>query len=350
MKLRLFLAIMAAAFMLSCETDPTSTKKKKKVSLQGAFVLNEGNFLQSNASLSFYDFEQQTMQNNIFNTANGSGPGDVLQSMTIIDTLGFLVLNNSHKIEVIGLNSWKRVFTINLDGKGPRCVADGDNGNIYVTNMNTGNVSVIDLDTYTEQAAIAVGAQPDEILIFDDMAYIANSGWGYDNTVSVIDIKQNQLVKTINVADNPGFLTVDNNDNINVLCTGRWPAWGDTTDTGTNGGLYVISSKNQTVVDSIVITGHPGELSYDGDETGYFINGAKIVSYSTETYELISDTTFSGFYYSVEVDPVSGYVYALDAKDYQQSGDLKIFQPDGTLLETHAAGIIPGAVTFIYNN
>jgi len=40
----------------------------------------------------------------------------------------------------------------------------------------------------------------------------------------------------------------------------------------------------------------------------------------------------------------------LDAKDYQQSGDLKIFQPDGTLLETHAVGIIPGAVTFIYDN
>jgi YVTN family beta-propeller protein len=208
-------------FLIACEKDPSASKTEHKVSVKGAFILNEGNFMHRNASLSFYDFEQQNIQNNIYETVNAVALGDVLQSMTIIDTLGFLAVNNSHKIEVISLNTWKKVATINMDGKGPRAIADGGNGNVYVTNMNSGNVSVIRISDFTEQALITVGAQPDEIVAQNQKAYVANSGWGYDHTVSVIDLNQNKVIKTINVADNPGYLISDKNEDIHVLCTGR---------------------------------------------------------------------------------------------------------------------------------
>jgi hypothetical protein len=50
----------------------------------------------------------------------------------------------------------------------------------------------------------------------------------------------------------------------------------------------------------------------------------------------------------MEADPVSGKIFALDSRDYQQSGYLNIFLTDGTLDNVYGVGIIPGAITFVY--
>ena len=54
----------------------------------------------------------------------------------------------------------------------------------------------IDLDTYTVTGEVEVGYQPEQLVILDGKAYVANSGGyrsmnghHYDNTVSVVDMK-----------------------------------------------------------------------------------------------------------------------------------------------------------------
>ncbi len=336
--------------LVGCERNPNDALDGlKSKSSKGAFIINEGNWGHNNGTLSYYDFATHQVQNSIFRKANGRDLGDTPQSMAIYDTLGFIVVNTSNKIEVIGLNSWKSVATISMPANSsPRNIAFYD-GKAYVTDLMTHSVSIISLSDYKVIGTINVGPNPEEIIINGDKAFVANSGFGYSNTVSVIDLKPGFLLKNLKVGDNPAYMIQDDGGYIHVLCGGRWPAWGDSTDKGTDGSLYVIDPAGEQVVDSLALPGHPSELTYDGNESAFFIYGGHIVSYSTQSHKLVNDSLISGYYYSLEADPVGKKLFVLDAKDYTQNGELKIFDFKGILQETHVVGITPGAVTFVYD-
>lgn len=348
---RLILSVLLISFLIvACQKDPTSAKKEKKVQSVGAFIINEGNFTKGNGSLSFYSFNDQTVQNGIFKAVNGRALGDVPNSMTVWDTLGFIVVNNSNKIEVIGLKSWKSVKTIELPGgPSPRNLAVVSDSKAYVTNLYANNVAVIDLKTLSlTNTTIAVGANPEEILIYDNKAYVANSGFGSGNTVSVIDVTTDKVVNTIKVGDNPTGLMLDDDEDINVMCTGRWPAWGDSTDKGTNGGIYVINPAKQILTDSMLVSGHPSAITYAGNDLGFFLLNGNVVSFSTATNKILNDAFVKGSFYSIEADPISQLLFVLDAKDYQSNGEVILYDFNGTEQNHFTVGIIPGAVTFVY--
>ena len=350
---RLFLSFILISFLfVACQKNPTSIKKENKVQSFGAFIINEGNFTKGNGSLSFYSFKDQTVQNNIFQSVNKRALGDVPNSMTVWDTLGFIVVNNSNKIEVIGLKSWKSVKTIEMPGApSPRVLAVVTNSKAYVSNLKANDVAIIDLKTLSlTNTTIAVGANPEEIVELNQKAYVANSGLGHGNTVSVIDVATDKVVNTIKVGDNPTSLMIDDDNEINVLCTGRYPAWGDTTDKGTNGGVYVIDPAKQSVTDSILVIGHPSKISYGGNDLGFFLLNGNVVSFSTSTNKVLNDTLVKGtiFYYSIEADPISQRLFVLDAKDYQSNGEAIIYDFKGQEQKRFTVGIIPGAVTFVY--
>ncbi len=82
------------------------------------------------------------------------------------------------------------------DSSGTPIVADPGSGRAV-----TGTVSVVDLTTHAELKAIDVGLHPSALLIHGQRLLVANSN---SDTVSVIDLDSEQLVKTINVTPFPG--------------------------------------------------------------------------------------------------------------------------------------------------
>jgi YVTN family beta-propeller protein len=97
-----------------------------------------------------------------------------------------------------------------------------DGTRAYVTNQNSGNVSVIDTASNKVVATIPVGHLPDGVAITSDrthpfehddsrhqpLAYVTND---HDNTVSVIDTASNTVVATIPAGSLPegmAFATV----------------------------------------------------------------------------------------------------------------------------------------------
>ncbi len=347
---RMFLFLISGLILFSCEKDPTGASKEKQVQSIGAFIVNEGNFGKSNGSLSFYSYADQTVQNEIFKSVNKRPLGDTPNSMTIHDSLGFIVVNNSNTIEVISLKTWKSKKTIVLEGgPSPRHLAVVSDDKAYVSNLFANNVAVIDLKSLSLSGkTIAVGANPEEIAVASGKAFVLNSGFGAANTISVIDVAQDKVVKTITVADNPTSVILDDDDELNVLCTGRWPAWGDSTDQGTNGAVIVIDPQSLTVVDSTAIEGHPSEITYAGDDVAYFLLNGSVVKFSTSENKVINQAFIGGFFYSVEADPIARLLFVLDAKDYQSAGQLQIYDFNGNLQKSFTVGIIPGAVTFVY--
>ena len=78
----------------------------------GLFICNEGNFQYGNATLSYYDPETKIIENEVFYRANAMKLGDVAQSMIIRDGIGWLVVNNSHVVFAIDINTFKDVGRI----------------------------------------------------------------------------------------------------------------------------------------------------------------------------------------------------------------------------------------------
>ena len=90
--------LMITIIFSGCDSEPVSVSGPAYKGSPGVFIVNEGNFLYDNASLSFYDYTSGEVQNNIFFKANQIPVGDVAQAITFSGTTGYIVINNSAKI------------------------------------------------------------------------------------------------------------------------------------------------------------------------------------------------------------------------------------------------------------
>jgi len=341
------LLVLVLAFS-GCLRDPNSSTENPRPGRTGAFIINEGLWGQGNGSLSFYDYETDSVYQKIFKSVNNEDLGDVVQSMTIIDTLGFIVVNGSDKIEVIGMNSWKRVRTIHLPaGSGPRYLAKAGKDKAYLTTY--GGFFKVDLKSLSASLLSNVSTNYDEQLVLTaDRVFIANSGFGYANTVTVVDAKADTELTKITVADNPLSLTLDDNGKVQVLCTGRWGDWQNPADQGTDGGLFVIDPQTNQVTKSVTISGHPQLLTTDGQATGYYILNGSVVAYNLTDLTVQNAHFADGYFYSLGFDPASDNLFILDALDYQQNGRVLKYSAQGTVVKTLPAGLIPGGITFYH--
>ena len=132
LKYLLWSAIVSLSLASCMKWDYGDAVEEFNASGAGLFITNEGNFQYGNATLSYYDPATKTVQNEIFFRANGMKLGDVAQSMCIHDGKGWVVVNNSHVIFAIDLNTFKEVGRIeNLTS--PRYIHFLSDEKAYVT-------------------------------------------------------------------------------------------------------------------------------------------------------------------------------------------------------------------------
>ena len=116
-------------------------------SSEGLFICNEGNFQYGNATLSYYDPHSKTVQNEIFYRANAMKLGDVAQSMVIRDSIGWVVVNNSHVIFAIDIHTFKEVGRItNLTS--PRYIHFLSDEKAYVTQIWDNRIFIVNPKRY----------------------------------------------------------------------------------------------------------------------------------------------------------------------------------------------------------
>ncbi|WP_255286754.1 MULTISPECIES: YncE family protein [unclassified Bacillus (in: firmicutes)] len=141
----------------------------------------------------------------------------------------------------------------------PEGVAVLPNGaRVYVTNFNSGTVSVIDTATNTVTATITVGAYPDDIAFKPDgtRAYVVNYG---SNSVSVIDTSTNRVVAIIPVGMVPYAVDITPDGTRGYV---------------TNGGgntVSVFSTSTNKVIATIPVTTDPNGISITPDGTKAYV-------------------------------------------------------------------------------
>ena len=185
------------------------------------YVVNEGNFNRGNGAISLFTKTSPLVVADLFRPVNGRGLGDVVQSLTLANRRGYVVVNNSNKVEVVSLPDFRSVGVI-TGLRSPRYLLAISPTRAYVTKWgNFGNtrpgIKIVDLTTNTVIDSIATGPQPERLLLAGGRVFVANSG---SNTLSVIDPATNRVSSTLTVGGAPNSLALDATGRLWVLCGG----------------------------------------------------------------------------------------------------------------------------------
>jgi YVTN family beta-propeller protein len=341
--------LQLTVLLLLVTTSCDSNNSDPKVTLNGVYVLNEGNFNKTNASITAYDPETKEVSQNRYENENGVPIGDVLHSVTEIDGRLYLVVNNSHKIEVVDKESLTKITTIQIANEAsPRQLVKASDSKAYVANLYGNSISIINLETNEVDSTIAVGLNPEGIAVVGKRAYVTNSGLGNGNTISVINTETNEVIDTITVGDNPVGIIKESNDRLWVVCVGSYGDFNNPDDSGTPGEIYVINGSTGEKITNFEVGGHPGDLVLnERDDIAYLINGA-IMSIDMNTYETLDSTFINRNFYSIglSTSDESQFFWGSDAKNFNQAGVAIQYDINGVKLDSFPTGIIPGAFYF----
>ncbi len=353
-KLSTVVILSFLVFLQSCKSD---TDPVIPPGTAGFFIVNEGGFGNGNSSLSYYDRKADVLTNNIFTTKNGRPLGDQAQSMTIFEKRGYIVVQNSGKIEVIDADNFSSLASVtNLPS--PRYFIGISSTKGYLSDWGvdgvTGTVKVINLATLEVTKTIQTGKGANRMLKVNNLVYVANSGgFDKDNTVKVIDSNTDAIVATITTGDNPNSLQRDKDGNIWVASSGYIVYDDDFSineTASTKGSISKISSSNTEILRLTV-----GQVSYsspsnlviapDGTSLYYTYEDAIYLMPTTAT-ALPSAPLKSKSYYGLAIDPTNGMIIGCSAPNYSSAGSIDIFDNGGTVLATYTSGIAPNGVAF----
>lgn len=345
---RAYAASMAIIIALQsgCVKDPTTAAPEIPIpSAKGVYIINEGNFGRANASLSYYDLESFRVFNDVFTAVNGKNLGDIAAGMCLRGNEGFIIVNNSQKIETIDLRTNVNTSTIPTGpGSSPRQMAFADDSVALVTDLYGNAVLKVNVRSRSVTGSIPVGDNPEGIAIVAGKAYVANSGFGSGNSLSVISLSSMSVIRTIIVGVNPNGVQVTPSGMVYVVCTGSYGDFNDPLD-DTPANIKVIDPASDAIIDSILIGGHAMNIAIGADGMGYVASTTEVVRVDTRIHRA-TGTFKPGFYYSVGVEVVSGDVYLSDPKTYVQPGTVFVYAPNGQLRTQFDPGLIPGGFAF----
>lgn len=334
----------------------------------GIYLVNQGNQGSNKARLDFLNFHNGFYIRDVFTEYNPEvvkGLGDTGNDVQVYKGKVFVAVNGSHKVEIMDAYTMKRLAQVDV----PNCRFIAFDGNCaYVTSYvakdkealktQKGALYCIDLDTYKVTGQVTVGYQPEQLVIRDGKAYVANSGGyvaGYDNTVSVVDLKSMKVEYDIEVAVNLQLMLVDAEGTIWVSSIGNYSdvsstlnylvKKGDKYELG--GSVNVPVSSMALAGDKIYVIGTTYNPTTWKPTTTYNIVNAK--TRKLESGSFITDGTESDIAtaFTVTVNPGNGDIYVTDAKDYVSSGTLHCYTGSGKRKWSVRTGDIPARIAFL---
>lgn len=328
------LALFIIAFAACKKKEDTKVETEN---FKGVFVINEGGFGKSNASIGLYKPGSGDYFD-AFKKANGRPLGDVIQSMTSIGDKYYIIVNNSNKIEVVNKADFKSVTTITISQ--PRYIIAVSSTKAYISQMGN-TMSVLDLNSNSITKTITVHGPTESMTIMHDTLYV---GKAFGDKIYRISIATDALVDSLTVGSGVSNIVSTSADKIAFLCTG-FPSV-------ENGKIGFINKDSFKIERSMSMSAgfYSGVMMLNGSTLYYNMGDAKIYSIGVSDLTLPSNATISitGSVYGFSIDPSSGNVYVTDAGDFTNPGKVLIYNSSGVFQKQFTAGIAPSKI--IFNN
>ena len=305
------------------------------------YILCEGNFGSSNASLWSLDPSLTSVEGPVHWNLSDNPLGDIGQSIYIHEDLLYLVMNNSHTIEVMDLTGENPVYleTIDVPGAGPRYMAFRDN-QAYISCWNLAAVLVYDLGLGVFQDTIALDGLPEEMVFYSGHLYVAvplTPTWDADNRVLEFMEEEGEwsLLRSHETVAGPEHLLLDGSE-LYVSCTYYDDAW------QAHAGTSLIDLRSNSVTN----------VAY-GQTTNY---GADLVrigdtiyrTYQTGIAPLQDDLTIDtgaviGDYANIYSVAAFDSLILFGLTDYVAPDEVVVTDPTGSELATVTVGALPGS-------
>ena len=352
-KIQLVLFILFSVILSSCEKEENNNKTTYiPPSLHGVFVVNEGAFGQGNASVSFSSSDSTYFNPDLYLASNGFPVGDLLQSMTIHNSIAYLCVNNSQKVEVVSMKDFKKIATITGINSPRFFTAKNNTG--YISDWGTNKVFSINLLSNTITGSVSCGSGPEEMLISNNKLFVCNGGgFSDDSTVTVIDLNSFTVLDTIHTGVNPSSLCEDKNGDIWILCKGSLGSDFTPTPDDPGGQLLQINNTNYTTIKSIsfAFDQHPVRLHKNpSGDVLYFLTGNS--TYTGSIYKLLitdnilpNQPFINREFYSLGIHPVSGIIYA-GKSSFSANTHFLRYTLNGTNIDSTEVGIGPNSFVF----
>ncbi len=282
----LFVFLSVGMFVTSCSNDDDDNGGTPLGAYNNGILVSGEGSSGLPGSVSFISNDLTTSETDIYYNVNGADLGDYLQSIGFENDKAYIVVDNANAITVVNRYTFEKQTTITTGLSIPRYI-DFEDGKGYVTNWGTTGafVAVINLSTNTVETTIPVGHGPEQVLVEDDKVYVSHKGgFSTNNIISVIDIATHN-VTTIEVADNPDEMFINNSGQLVVLSEGatlyddEWNFIGTTP-----GAITKINTTTNTVISSISLEGsYVGLMDYEDGKLYYINNNAVYVMNDSAT-------------------------------------------------------------------
>lgn len=339
--------------------------------IRGLYLVNEGNMGSNKCTIDYFDYFTGLYARNFYSERNPNvikELGDVGNDIGIYGSKLYVVVNCSHKVEVMDARSGVRIGQIDI----PNCrYIRFHRGSAYVSSYvgpvlidpdaPRGAVYKVDTLSLAVTDRVSVGYQPEEMEIVDDYMYVANSGGyrapNYDNTVSVIQLIDFKQVRQIPVAINLHRVKKDRYNRLWVSSRGNYE--------NIPSRLYLLEKKNGENIMAVTDTMPTAcsNMAIHGDSLYYYAtewnnySQSNAVSYGIINLRLkkivstnfITDGTEKNISipYGIAVHPETGDIFVTDAKNYVSSGTLYCFNRAGKCKWSVRTGDIPAHITFL---
>ncbi|TKG91562.1 hypothetical protein EYV94_21290 [Puteibacter caeruleilacunae] len=225
LKLIPLILLSCASIFTSCKDDDDNVPEEplKVELLKGKYFVCEGDPGKSNGRIEWMNKDFSRRNPDIYKEANNEVLGGRIMSFKVVDTLGFIVLNNPSKVEVVHMRDFTHVHTIKNLGH-PNDVVSAGGDKVYISNGNgvheKDTIYVFDYKSMNIVKEIPVGKGPGRMSYNYGAVFVANHGGvEINDIVTILDCEKDENEGTIEVYEQPIDVVVYRNS-LWVLCKG----------------------------------------------------------------------------------------------------------------------------------
>ncbi len=258
---------------------------------------------------------------------------------------GFLVINNSGKIEVVDSATLESVGVIR-DLPSPRYLQPTGDGRGYVSNFtqaDSSELSIVSLNGLQKTGSIRTGGWTGNMTRAAGRIWVpeVKAGW-----LLAVDPATDAVTDTVKLRVEVQQVVRDAEDQLWALGNGG-------IDDSVVPALYRIDPEAGKVTQTLSFSSKdesPGNLTLNGSRDTLYYTNQGIYRMPIQRTQLPQTPVVEAqnrSFYGLSIDPEQGDIYASDALDFVQNGEVYRFeQADGQLIHQFEGGIIPRDFVF----